>query len=334
MTILVTGAAGFIGSALTNRLLLNGEWVVGLDNHNDYYDPALKDDRLLMNQDHSKYQHFRLDLSDGIIIKKLVEEIKPRYVVHLAAQAGVRYSIQNPDAYIASNINGFFNILEASKNCSVEHFVYASSSSVYGANTKMPYSAVDPVNHPLSLYAASKKSNELMAHSYSHLYRLPTTGFRFFTVYGPWGRPDMAPFKFVKAILNGEKFEVYNFGKHKRDFTYIDDVVDALIKAVYEPASSNKNWDSDKPDPSSSAAPWRIYNLGNSKPVDLMDFIRELEKVIGKKADIEFLPLQNGDVPDTHSDTAPLMEEFDFLAKTSFQEGVRSLVKWYMDYYK
>ncbi|MDC1209083.1 NAD-dependent epimerase [Litorivicinus sp.] len=334
MKILVTGAAGFIGSALTIRLLDRGDTVIGIDNHNDYYDPAIKEARLARHLDHPHYKHLRLDIADRKGMSKLFQDYKPQRVVALAAQAGVRYSIENPLAYLDSNIVGFANILEGCRHNDVEHLAYASSSSVYGANTRMPFSVHDNVDHPLSLYAASKKSNELMAHTYSYLYSLSTTGLRFFTVYGPWGRPDMAPFKFTKAILAEEPINVFNYGKHRRDFTYVDDIVEGVIRVLDKPAESNPNWDSDSPDPGTSKAPWRIYNIGNSQPVELMDYISALEKALGKRAKINLLPLQPGDVPDTYANVDDLIEQFNYKPSTSVEDGVANFVQWYRAYFK
>ncbi len=307
MKVLVTGSAGFIGSTLILRLLARGDTVVGIDNHNDYYDPAVKEARLARFANHRNYTHLRIDLADRMAIEACFAAHKPQRVVNLAAQAGVRYSIENPLAYIDSNVVGFVHILEGCRHHGVEHLVYASSSSVYGANTAMPFSVHQNVDHPLSLYAASKKSNELMAHTYSHLYNLPTTGLRFFTVYGPWGRPDMALFKFTKAILAGEPIQVFNYGKHRRDFTYIDDIVEGVIRTLDRPAPSNPNWNGDLPDPGTSKAPWRVYNIGNNAPVELMDYIGALEQALGKKAKLELLPLQAGDVPDTYANVEVLV---------------------------
>jgi UDP-glucuronate 4-epimerase len=299
--IVVTGSAGFIGYSLCSKLLERGDSVIGIDIHNDYYDPKIKEARFDKLIRYSNYKHYRTDLCDQNKLENIFKNHKPQKVVNLAAQAGVRYSMKNPLAYIYSNIVGFTNILENCRNHEVDHLIYASTSSVYGANTKMPFSEHDSVNHPLSVYAASKKSNELMAHTYSYLYKLPTTGLRFFTVYGPWGRPDMALFKFTKNILEEKPIDVFNHGKHTRDFTYIDDIVEGIIKTIDNPATSNNNWNSNKPDPASSNAPWRIYNIGNNKPVQLMDYIDALEKALKKKAIINFLPLQPGDVPDTYA---------------------------------
>ena len=332
--IIVTGSAGFIGSTVCLKLLEKGNEVFGIDNHNDYYDPKIKDARLERLVKYSNYQHFKLDLTDEKNIENVFKKFKPQRVINLAAQAGVRYSIKNPIAYINSNILGFANILENCRHYNIEHLVYASTSSVYGANTKMPFSEHDSVNHPLSVYAASKKSNELMAHTYSYLYKLPTTGLRFFTVYGPWGRPDMALFKFTKAILDEKPIDLFNNGKHSRDFTYIDDIVEGVIKTLDNPASSSINWNSNNPDPASSIAPWCVYNIGNNKPVQLMDYVDALEKALGKKAKLNFLPLQPGDVPDTFANVDNLKGKFNYKPSTSVVDGVANFVKWYKDYYR
>jgi UDP-glucuronate 4-epimerase len=331
---LVTGSAGFIGSALTLRLLERGNTVIGIDNHNDYYDPAIKEARLARHANHPNYTHLRIDLADRHAIDAAFAAYKPQFVVNTAAQAGVRYSIENPLAYIDSNIVGFAHILEGCRHHGVEHLVYASSSSVYGANTSIPFSIHQNVDHPLSLYAASKKTNELMAHTYSHLYGLPTTGLRFFTVYGPWGRPDMALFKFTKAILEGEPIQVFNHGKHRRDFTYVDDIIEGVIRTLDRPATVNLDWDGNLPDSGTSLAPWRVYNIGNSSPVGLMDYIRAIEKALGKKAIKELLPMQPGDVLDTYADVDDLIEQFDYKPSTTVYDGVQSFVDWYLDYYK
>ena len=334
MKILVTGSVGFIGFSLCEKLLKRGDDILGIDNHNDYYDPKIKDSRLKLLIKYSNYQHYRTDLTDRKNLDKIFNEQRPIRVVNLAAQAGVRYSMENPLAYINSNIVGFAHILENCRYHKVEHLVYASTSSVYGANTKMPFSEHDSANHPLSVYAASKKSNELMAHSYSNLYNLPTTGLRFFTVYGPWGRPDMALFKFTKNILEEKQIDVFNHGKHTRDFTYIDDIVEGIIKTLDNPAAGNNDWDSNQPDPASSKVPWQIYNIGNNKPVKLMDYIEALEKNLEKKAKINFLPLQPGDVPDTYANTDNLKNNFNYKPSTSVFEGISAFVKWYKDYYR
>ena len=328
--ILVTGSAGFIGSALVLRLLERGDTVIGIDNHNNYYDPALKEARLARHAKHPHYTHLRIDLADRQAIEDAFKIHQPKRVVNLAAQAGVRYSIDNPLAYIDSNIVGFAHILEGCRHNAVDHLVYASSSSVYGANTAMPFSVHHNVDHPLSLYAASKKANELMAHTYSHLYNLPTTGLRFFTVYGPWGRPDMALFKFSKAILAGEAIQVFNYGKHRRDFTYIDDIVEGVVRVLDEPAAANPAWQGNAPDPGTSTAPWRVYNIGNNQPVELMDYIAALEKALGKSAEKQLLPLQAGDVPDTYADMTDLVERFHYQPATKVEEGVQRFVAWYL----
>jgi UDP-glucuronate 4-epimerase len=333
MKVLITGSAGFIGAALSSQLLERGDTVVGIDNHNDYYDPAIKEARLVRHMGHPNYTHLRIDLGDREAVEDTFKKYQPDRVVNLAAQAGVRYSIENPLAYIDSNIVGFAHILEGCRHNNVEHLVYASSSSVYGANTSMPFSVHDNVDHPLSLYAASKKSNELMAHTYSHLYGLPTTGLRFFTVYGPWGRPDMALFKFTKAILAGEPIDVFNHGKHRRDFTYIDDIVEGVIRVLDRPAPSNSDWNSDAPDPGTSKAPWRVYNIGNNQPVELMDYIGALEKALGKKSEMNLLPLQPGDVPDTYANVYDLVEQFDYKPATQVEEGVARFIEWYKQYF-
>ena len=333
MQILITGSAGFIGYSLANSLLKKGIDILGIDNLNNYYDPKLKVSRKNELEKFENYRHFNLDLSDSESIENLFSSLKPKIIVNLAAQAGVRYSIENPHAYIDSNIKGFLNILEGCRNNKVEHLVYASSSSVYGSNTNLPFSTHQNVDHPLSLYAATKKSNELMAHTYSHLYGIPTTGLRFFTVYGPWGRPDMALFKFTENIIKGKPIEVYNYGKHKRDFTYIDDITQALENILINPPTINDSWDSDNPDPASSQAPWRIYNIGNSKPVNLMDYINAIEKALNKKAIIEYKPLQPGDVSCTHADVYDLKKEFDYKPETNFEEGINKFVSWYKNFY-
>ena len=332
--VLVTGSAGFIGSMLSKKLLARGDKVIGIDNHNNYYDPKIKDDRIGNLKKYKNYIHYKIDITDKNKLSEIFKTYKFQKVVNLAAQAGVRYSIENPLAYIESNIVGFTHILENCRNNKIQHLIYASTSSVYGANTKMPFSEHDSVNHPLSVYAASKISNELMAHAYSYLYKLPSTGLRFFTVYGPWGRPDMALFKFTKAIIEGKTIEVFNNGKHTRDFTYIDDIVNGVIKVLDKPADINNDWDSNKPDPASSKSPWKIFNIGNNNPVHLMDYISALEKTLGKKAKIKFLPLQPGDIPNTNANVDSLVKEFDYKPTTSVFDGVSNFVKWYKDYYK
>ncbi len=334
MKILVTGTAGFVGSEVAFKLLNRGDTVIGVDNHNEYYDPLLKEARIERFINHKEYKHFRVGIENKEDLDQIFSQNKFDGVIHLAAQAGVRYSVENPHAYISSNIVGFTNILEACRHNSINHLVYASSSSVYGSNTKMPFSIHDNVDHPLSLYAASKKANELMAHTYSYLYGIPTTGLRFFTVYGPWGRPDMALFKFTKSILEGEKIKVFNYGNHKRDFTYIDDIVEGVIRVFDKPAKKNESWDGKDPDSGSSHAPWRVFNIGNSSPVDLMDYIGAIEEFVGKKADKELLPLQPGDVPDTYADVTDLSEEFGYKPNTSVRDGVKKFVQWYREFYK
>lgn len=333
MKVLVTGSAGFIGSALSIRLLNRGDELIGIDNHNDYYDPALKEARLARHVDHPNYTHVRMNLEN----RKDIEDLFKRYnfdnVVNLAAQAGVRYSIENPQAYIDSNIVGFANVLEGCRSSMVKHFVYASSSSTYGLNTKQPFSAHASVNHPVSLYAATKKSNELMAHSYSHLYNLPTTGLRFFTVYGPYDRPDMALQKFTRAIMNDDPIKVFNYGKHRRDFTYIDDIVEGIVRILDRPASPNLGWDGDNPDPSTSTAPYRVYNIGNNRPVELLDYIKALEASLGKRAKKELLQLQPGDVLDTYADVDDLVEQFGYKPSMSIEQGVENFAVWYKGLY-
>ncbi len=333
MKVLVTGAAGFIGSALSISLLERGDEVVGIDNHNNYYDPALKEARLSRHIDHANYTHIRMDIEDGKAVKKMFVEHQFEGVVNLAAQAGVRYSIENPLAYINTNMVGFGHILEGCRHNNIGHLVYASSSSVYGSNTSMPFSVHDNVDHPLSLYAATKKTNELMAHTYSHLYDLPTTGLRFFTVYGPYDRPDMALQKFIRSILKGESITVFNYGKHQRDFTYIDDIVEGVVRVFDRPALPNPNWDSRNPDPATSSAPWRVYNIGNNNPVELLNYIEVLEASLGIKVEKELLPLQPGDVPNTCANIDDLIEEFGYKPSISVEQGVENFVRWYQEYH-
>ena len=333
MKVLVTGSAGFIGSNLALRLLERGDIVIGLDNHNDYYDPSLKEARLQRLVKYPTYSHVRADLSDKVAIESVFNLHKPQRVVNLAAQAGVRYSIENPLAYIHSNRVGFAHILEGCRHHNIEHLVYASSSSVYGASTALPFSEHGNVDHPLSLYAASKKSNELMAHAYSHLYKLPTTGLRFFTVYGPWGRPDMALFKFTKSIIAGEPIQLFNYGKHLRDFTYIDDIVEGILRVLDQKAGPNPEWSGDKPDPSSSKDPWRVFNIGNNDPIELIDYVQALEDALGIKAEKQFLPLQPGDIPSNQANVDNLIRFFDYRPKTKIQDGISNFVSWYKSYY-
>ncbi len=334
MKVLVTGTAGFIGSTLAIKLLERGDEVIGIDNVNDYYDVDLKLARLERVKAYDGFTEVRGDLEDRDLVQKAFEQHQPQRVVNLAAQAGVRYSLENPYAYIDANIYGFTNILENCRHSKVEHLVYASSSSVYGSHTNMPFSIQESVDHPVSLYAATKKANELMAHTYSHLFELPTTGLRFFTVYGPWGRPDMALFLFTKNILAGKPIDVFNYGKHKRDFTYIHDIVEGVIRTLDKVATANDDWDSDKPDPATSAAPFRIYNIGNNSPVDLEHYIHVLEESLGKKAEKNLLPLQAGDVPDTYADVSDLVRDVDYKPNTSVEDGVAKFVEWYREYYK
>jgi len=334
MRILVTGAAGFIGSTLSHRLLERGDEVLGFDNLNDYYDPTLKEARLARLQGKPGFSFVRGDLEDREAVERAFKEFKPDRVVALAAQAGVRYSLENPRAYIDSNIVGFLNILEACRHHGCEHLVYASSSSVYGANRKLPFAVEDSVDHPVSLYAASKKANELMAHTYSHLYNIPTTGLRFFTVYGPWGRPDMALFLFTRKILAGEPIEVFNNGRHSRDFTYIDDIVEGVFRTLDRVPGPDPSYDPLQPTPASSTAPYRVYNIGNSQPVELLRYIEVLEDALGRKAEMRMLPLQPGDVPDTFADVSALQRDTGYKPATPIETGVRNFVEWYRDYYK
>ncbi|WP_233841262.1 NAD-dependent epimerase [Dyella sp. 2HG41-7] len=333
MRVLVTGSAGFIGAALTERLLARGDQVYGIDNHNDYYDPTLKEARLARFASHPNYTHLRADLADLEAVNRAFHEFQPQRVVNLAAQAGVRYSLKNPHAYVQSNLVGFVNVLEACRHNKVEHLVYASSSSVYGANRKLPFAVEDPVDHPVSLYAASKKANELMAHTYSHLYGLPTTGLRFFTVYGPWGRPDMSPILFADRIVRGEPIDVFNYGNHSRDFTYVDDIVEGVIRTLDHVAEPDPMYDATQPNPGTSGAPYRVYNIGNDQPVQLMRFIELMEQNLGRTVEKRLLPMQPGDVPDTWADVSALHRDVGYAPNTSIEEGVAKFVKWYRDYH-
>ena len=334
MKVLITGIAGFIGSSLAESLLKRGDEVVGIDNLNNYYDVSLKKSRLRRLGAYKKFLSINADIEDKKGVSDIFDTHKPCRVVNLAAQAGVRYSLENPHAYVNTNVVGFLNILEACRQYRVEHLVYASSSSVYGANTNYPFTIHNNVDHPVSLYAASKKANELMAHTYSHLFALPTTGLRFFTVYGPWGRPDMALFKFTKSILAGEAIDVYNYGDHKRDFTYIDDIVEGVIRTLDNVASGSTLWTGDKPDPGTSSAPWRVYNIGNNQPCSLLKFIEVLEDCLGKKAVKNMLPMQPGDVPYTYADTDDLMRDVGYKPDTQIEVGIAKFVDWYKWYYE
>ena len=334
MKVLVTGAAGFIGFHVCRYLLVRGDEVIGIDNLNDYYEVELKHARLNELQPYASFRFMRMDIADRTAMAALFDVEGFNRVVHLAAQAGVRYSLENPHAYADSNLLGFLNVLEGCRQASIEHLVYASSSSVYGANETMPFSVHDNVDHPVSLYAATKKANELMAHSYSHLYGLPTTGLRFFTVYGPWGRPDMSPFLFTRAILEGKPLKVFNYGKHRRDFTYIDDIVEGVVHCLDRIAVGNAEWSGQQPDPSSSKAPWRVYNIGNSEPVELLTYIELIEKALGKSTVKELLPLQPGDVEHTYADVADLVRDTGYKPKVSVGEGIKRFVTWYRAFYK
>ena len=333
MRVLVTGAAGFIGSTLSHRLLARGDTVFGYDNLNAYYDPRLKEARLARLLPQDGFSFVKASLEDKAALEAAFDEFKPQRVVNLAAQAGVRYSLENPQAYIDSNIVGFLNILEACRHRGTEHLVYASSSSVYGANRKLPFAVEDSVDHPVSMYAATKKANELMAHTYSHLFGLPTTGLRFFTVYGPWGRPDMALFLFTRKILAGEPIDVFNHGHHTRDFTYIDDIVEGVIRTLDRVPGPDAAYDPLNPTPASSSAPYRVYNIGNHQPVELLRYIEVLEDCLGRKAQRNLLPLQPGDVPDTYADVSALQRDTDYAPSTSIETGVRRFVEWYRDFY-
>ena len=334
MKILVTGAAGFIGFHASKRLLDSRYDVIGLDNLNNYYDINLKNDRLKILQEYDGFTFHKIDLKDQGEVESLFKKESPQRVIHLAAQAGVRYSIENPHAYIQSNIVGTFNILEGCRRNQVEHLVYASSSSVYGLNTKYPFSVHDKSSHPVSLYGATKISNELMAHSYSHLYKLPTTGLRFFTVYGPWGRPDMAYFLFTKSILASEPIDLYNQGNIIRDFTYIEDIVEGMCRIIKKIPDPNSNWSGSDPDPASSTAPYRLYNIGSNRPTPLMDYVKEIEKNLGVKAKLNLMPMQGGDVKKSHADVDDLVKDFEYSPKWNIQNGIKSFIQWYIDYYK
>jgi UDP-glucuronate 4-epimerase len=334
MKVLVTGSAGFIGSTLTLRLLARGDEVVGVDNMSDYYDVGLKRARLGRFLDHANYRHEHADLADRAAIDRLFAEHKPARVVNLAAQAGVRYAMQNPHVYVSSNVTGFLHMLENCRHHAVEHLVYASTSSVYGANTNMPFSVHSGTQHPLTLYAATKKANEMMAHSYAHLFGIPCTGLRFFTVYGPWGRPDMALFLFTKALLADEPLKVFNEGRHTRDFTYVDDIVEGVVRTLDHVPSANPAWSGQNPDPATSRAPYRLYNIGNQQPVQLLRYIEVPEQCLGKKAQLELLPLQPGDVPDTEADVSDLIADVGYKPATSVESGVKAFVDWYRAYYR
>lgn len=334
MKVLVTGAAGFIGAHCVLRLLRDGHSVVGLDNFNNYYDPQLKHDRVQwVREQVGDFQLAAVDLADASAIEALFVRERPQVVIHLAAQAGVRYSLENPRAYLDSNLNGFLNILESCRHHPVEHLIYASSSSVYGANQHTPYSVKDGVNHPLSLYAATKKANELMAHSYSHLFGIPCTGLRFFTVYGPWGRPDMSPIQFARAISEGEPLKLFNYGEHQRDFTYVDDIVESIARLIEQPPQVNPQWDREQPDPASSIAPWRLFNIGGQHPVELKTYLALMEKHLGQKALVELLPLQPGDVLNTCADASDLAQATGFQPRIELDEGLGRFIAWFRDYY-
>jgi UDP-glucuronate 4-epimerase len=332
--ILVTGAAGFIGFHVAQRLLAQGREVVGVDSVNDYYDPTLKKARLALLKHEAKFSFVKLDLADSAPTEALFAQHRFAEVVHLAAQAGVRYSLQNPHAYVDANLQGFINVLEGCRHHGCKHLLFASSSSVYGANTKLPFAVHDNVDHPVSLYAASKKANELMAHAYSHLYQLPATGLRFFTVYGPWGRPDMAMFIFAKAILAGQPIKLFNYGRMRRDFTYIDDVTEAVVRVIARPPQGEASWDGNNPDPASSKAPWKIYNIGNNNPEELTHVVALLEKEFSKTAKIELLPIQPGDVEATYADITALEREFGFKPATKIEDGIARFAKWYREFHK
>jgi UDP-glucuronate 4-epimerase len=332
--VLLTGAAGFIGFHTTRRLLAEGRTVVGIDNLTPYYDPALKQARLKELSTSDRFHFNKLDLADRDAVAALFAEHRFPSVVHLAAQAGVRYSLTNPHAYVDANLQGFVNVLEGCRHNGCKHLLFASSSSVYGANTRLPFRTTDNVDHPISLYAATKKANELMAHSYAHLFKLPTTGLRFFTVYGPWGRPDMAMWIFAKAILEGQPIRLFNHGNMRRDFTYVDDVVESIVRLIGRPPAGDPNWSGDAPDPGRSAAPWRVYNIGNNKPAELLDVVKQLEEALGKPARRELLPMQPGDVPETYADVDDLMRDVGFRPSTPIAEGIRRFVAWYREYHR
>jgi UDP-glucuronate 4-epimerase len=333
MKILVTGSAGFIGSTTARKLLERGDEVVGIDNLNDYYDPTLKRDRLKFLESYDNFLNIELDIADKDGINSFFKKYQPQRVVHLAAQAGVRYSLKNPYSYIDSNITGFLNILEGIRHFGTEHLVYASTSSVYGANSNLPFSTSHNVDHPLSLYATTKRSNELMAHNYSQLFNIPVTGLRFFTVYGPWGRPDMALFLFTKKILKNQPIEVFNQGNHTRDFTYVDDIVEGVLRVLDKPAKADLNWNSSKPKPNTSSSPFKIYNIGSNNPQELMSYIEILEDKLGKVSEKIYLPLQKGDVPDTEANVDDLVEDFSYQPRTTINEGISNFVDWYLSYY-
>lgn len=333
MKLVVTGCAGFIGFHASLRWLAEGNEVIGYDNINSYYDPILKEDRLKRLEENHRFTFVKGSLEDKTAVQSLFSDFRPDAVLHLAAQAGVRYSLENPQAYVDANVTGFLNILEACRENGTSHLLYASSSSVYGSNTAMPFSASDGVNHPVSLYAATKKANELMAHTYSHLFNVPTTGLRFFTVYGPWGRPDMALFKFTKSIIEGKPISVFNEGNMRRDFTYIDDIVEGVVRLIPDIPKPNPTWNGERPDPSISYAPYRVFNIGNNQPVGLMDFIRTIERALGKDAIIRFEPLQPGDVPETYADIEPIRRAVGFEPRTPIEAGIPKFVEWYLSYY-
>jgi len=334
MKILVTGSAGFIGSELCLKLLKQGEKIIGIDNHNNYYDPEIKIARLSRFIKNKNYKHYKIDINDKKKLRNIFKIHNPDCVINLAAQAGVRYSIKNPEAYINSNILGFFNILQNCRFFKIKHLVYASSSSVYGLNSKIPFSEHDSADHPLSVYAATKRSNEILAHAYSHLFDIPTTGLRFFTVYGPWGRPDMALFKFTRSIIMNKKIEVFNFGRHTRDFTYIDDIIDGIIKVLKNPPKRKKRWNSFKSDLATSKAPWAIYNIGSNKPIKLKQYINAIEKALNKKAKIIYRKIQSGDLKDTNADISELTKKFRYKPKTSVFNGIKKFIDWYKNYYQ